>query len=173
MVNINQVKTNKELKDFVKFPFKLYKNSKYWVPPIISEEIAVFNPNKNPILKDAKIKLFIAYKNNEIVGRIAGIINNIEVKEQKIKKMRFGWFDFIDDNNVSAALIAKVTEIGIKNDLKFLEGPVGFSNLDSVINLPARQVISKLFPAPCVCQTTPPFLSPSGLLEETILSTAF
>ena len=69
MVNINQVKTNKELKDFVKFPFKLYKNSKYWVPPIISEEIAVFNPNKNPILKDAKIKLFIAYKNNEIVGQ--------------------------------------------------------------------------------------------------------
>lgn len=132
MVNINQVKTNKELKDFVKFPFKLYKNSKYWVPPIISEEIAVFNPNKNPILKDAKIKLFIAYKNNEIVGRIAGIINNIEVKEQKIKKMRFGWFDFIDDNNVSSALIAKVTEIGIKNDLKFLEGPVGFSNLDKV-----------------------------------------
>lgn len=132
MVNINQVKTNKELKDFVKFPFKLYKNSKYWVPPIISEEIAVFNPNKNPILKDAKIKLFIAYKNNEIVGRIAGIINNIEVKEQKIKKMRFGWFDFIDDNNVSAALISKVTEIGIKNDLDFLEGPVGFSNLDKV-----------------------------------------
>ena len=59
MVNINQVKTNKELKDFVKFPFKLYKNSKYWVPPIINEEIAVFNPNKNPILKEMKLAISI------------------------------------------------------------------------------------------------------------------
>ena len=132
MVNIKEVKTDKELKKFIMFPFKLYENSKYWVPPIISEEMKVFNPDKNPILKDAKVKLFLALKNNKIVGRIAGIINNIEVNEQKTKKMRFGWFDFIDDYSVSSALISKVTEIGIKNNLDFIEGPVGFSNLDKV-----------------------------------------
>ena len=117
MVNIKEVKTDKELKKFIMFPFKLYENSKYWVPPIISEEMKVFNPDKNPILKDAKVKLFLALKNNKIVGRIAGIINKIEVNEQKTKKMRFGWFDFIDDYSVSSALISKVTEIGIKNNL--------------------------------------------------------
>ena len=83
MIEIEEVKNNSDLKRFVKFPFKLYKNSKYWVPPIISEEINVFNSDINPTLKNADISLYIAIIDNEIVGRIAAIINFIEVMRKK------------------------------------------------------------------------------------------
>ena len=95
-------------REFVKFPFKLYENSPYWVPPIIREEMAVFDSSKNPILKDANLKLFLAYKNNKLVGRVAAVITWIDVKEQKNKKMRFGWFDFIDDFQERALLNKKL-----------------------------------------------------------------
>jgi GNAT superfamily N-acetyltransferase len=132
MIKIKEVVSEKEKKAFVKFPFGLYKNSPYWVPPIISEELRVFDNTKNPILKDAEVKLFLAYKNNAIVGRIAAIANWIEINEQNVKKMRFGWFDFIDDLSVSRALLEKISEIGNIHNLKYMEGPVGFSNLDKV-----------------------------------------
>ena len=96
MITIKEVKTQKELKEFVKFPFKLYKNSEYWVPPIVSQEIKTFNKKENPVFKDAEARFFLAYKDNEQVGRVAAIINWLEVKNQNQKKMRFGWFDFID-----------------------------------------------------------------------------
>ncbi|HEY5687701.1 MAG TPA: GTP cyclohydrolase [Yeosuana sp.] len=132
MITIKEVKTQKELKEFVKFPFKLYKNSKYWVPPIISQEIKTFNKKENPVFKDAEARFFLAYKNDEPVGRIAAIINWLEVKNQNQKKMRFGWFDFIDDLDVSKALFSKIEDIGKENNLEYTEGPVGFSNLDKV-----------------------------------------
>lgn len=132
MITIKEVKTKKDLKDFVKFPFKLYKNSPYWVPPIISQEIKTFNKKENPVFNDAEAHFFLAFKGHEIVGRIAAIINWLEVKYQNQKKMRFGWFDFIDDFNVSKALLAKIEEIGKEHHLEYAEGPVGFSNLDKV-----------------------------------------
>ena len=73
---------------------------------------------------------FLAYKENEIVGRIAAIVNWVEVKEQKKNKLRFGWYDVIDDFEVSKKLIESVIEFGRKRKLSFMEGPVGFSNLD-------------------------------------------
>ncbi|MFV0540282.1 MAG: GTP cyclohydrolase [Aestuariibaculum sp.] len=132
MITIKEVKTKKDIKAFVKFPFKLYKSSKYWVPPIISQEIKQFDTSENPVFNSAEATLFLAYKNNEIVGRVAALINWLEVEEQGIKKMRFGWFDFIDDIEVSQTLLNKVEEIGKLNNLTYTEGPVGFSNLDKV-----------------------------------------
>jgi len=132
MITIKQVQSKKDLKAFVTFPFKLYKGSKYWVPPIIKQEIETFSKEKNPIFNDADATLFLAYKGNEIVGRIAAIINWLEVNKQNQKKMRFGWFDFIDDIEVSKALLDKATQIGVNNNLEYIEGPVGFSNLDKV-----------------------------------------
>ncbi|MDO7171324.1 GTP cyclohydrolase [Mariniflexile sp. AS56] len=132
MISIKEVTTKSDLKAFVKFPFKLYKDSKYWVPPIISEEIKTFNKKENPVFNDADARLFLAYKDNEIVGRVAAIINWLEVKNQTLKKMRFGWFDFIDDLDVSEALFKQVESIGKSHGLEYTEGPVGFSNLDKV-----------------------------------------
>ncbi|WP_420601370.1 GTP cyclohydrolase [Flagellimonas sp.] len=132
MVTIKQVQSKTDLKKFVKFPFSLYKDSPYWVPPIIKDELESFNPEKNPVFKSAEATFFLAYKEGQIVGRIAAIINWIEVNEQQLQKMRFGWFDFIDDLEVSKALLDKVSEIGQQHQLQYMEGPVGFSNLDKV-----------------------------------------
>lgn len=120
------------MKQFVVFPFSIYKENKFWVPPIINDELESFDKNINPIFKIAQAQFFLAYVNNIIVGRIVAIINFTEVNEQKIKKMRFGWFDVIDDIEVTKALLNKVYEIGEQNKLDYIEGPVGFSNLDKV-----------------------------------------
>ncbi len=132
MITVKEAHSKKELTKFVKFPFQLYKDSNYWVPPIISQELETFDKKKNPIFNDADARFFLAYKNNEIVGRVAAIINWLEVNHQKQKKMRFGWFDVIDDVEVTKALLEKVNEIGKANNLDYMEGPVGFSNLDKV-----------------------------------------
>lgn len=132
MISIKEALTKKDLKTFVKFPFQLYNNSPYWVPPIIKQELETFNKEKNPIFNDAEARFFLAYKNDEVVGRVAAIINHLEINNQNIKKMRFGWFDFIDDLEVSAALLSEVEAIGQTKGLEFVEGPVGFSNLDKV-----------------------------------------
>lgn len=132
MIIIREISTKKELKQFVKFPFTLYKNNKYWVPPIIKDEVSNFDKTKNPVFEHAEARFFLAYKDKQIVGRIVAIINWTEIKSQKIKKMRFGWFDFVDDTNVSKALLQKINEIGKQNNLEFIEGPVGFSNMDKV-----------------------------------------
>ena len=130
MITLKKVLSKKEMKQFVLFPFSLYKDNNYWVPPIIKDEIANFDPKKNPIFQNADAQFFVAYKNNKIVGRIAAIINWYEVNNQQIKKMRFGWFDTIDDVEVSKILLEKVSEIGYENNLEYVEGPVGFNNLD-------------------------------------------
>ncbi len=129
-ITIKEVVNSDELKKFVMFPHTLYKDSKYWVAPIIKEELEVLNKETNPVFNNAIAHYFLAYIDGEIVGRIAALINWIEVKDLKKKKVRFGWFDFIDDKNVSKALLEKVIEIGKSNNLEFIEGPVGFSNMD-------------------------------------------
>ena len=130
MISIKKVTSEDDFKDFVKFPNKLYKNSKYWVSPIINEELETMKKKKNPVFNNAEAEFFIALKNNEIVGRIAAIVNWIEIKEQKKNKVRFGWYDVIDDLEVSKRLIDTVIKFGKKRNLSYVEGPVGFSNMD-------------------------------------------
>lgn len=130
MITLKKITSKKEIKQFVMFPFSLYKDNNYWVPPIIKDEINNFDPSKNPVFNNADAYFFVATKGTKIVGRIAAIINWYEVEKQEIKKIRFGWFDVIDDIEVSKILLDKVKEIGINNNLAFIEGPVGFNNLD-------------------------------------------
>jgi len=132
MITLHEAKTKQDLKRFVTFPFSLYKNNKYWVPPIINDELESFDRDKNPVFKDAEAWFFLAMDEGKIVGRVAAVINHLEINQQNVKKMRFGWFDFIDDPAVSKALLDKVAEIGKEHNLEYMEGPVGFSNLDKV-----------------------------------------
>ena len=132
MISIVELHSKSDLIDFVRFPFKLYKGNKYWVPPIISDEIDFFDPSINPVFEHAEARFFVAKINGEIVGRIAAIRNFTEIEKQGLPKMRFGWFDFIDDYSVSAALLDQVSQIAKEEQLTFLEGPVGFSNMDKV-----------------------------------------
>ncbi len=132
MITIKEAKTKKELTDYIKFPFSLYKDNKFWVPPIIADELETFDKTKNPTFENAEAYFYLAYRNNEIVGRIAAIVNWNEVNNQQKKKVRFGWFDVIDDIEVTKVLLEKVIELGKKNNLEHIEGPMGFSNLDKV-----------------------------------------
>lgn len=132
MIEVKEISSKKDLKKFVQFPFTLYKDSKYWVPPVISDELNGFDKTINPAFENAEVWFYLAYKDNELAGRIAVIINWHEIKELDIKKIRFGWFDFIDDLNVSQTLLEKVFEKGKEKNLDFAEGPMGFSNMDKV-----------------------------------------
>ena len=130
MIEVIKVESKKNVKNFVMFPFELYKDCEYWVPPIINEEIDAMDTKKNPVFKNAEAEFYLAYKDNKIVGRIAAIVNWVEIEEQKKNKLRFGWYDTIDDINVSKALMDKVLEFGKSRKLEFVDGPVGFSNMD-------------------------------------------
>ncbi|MBP6557774.1 MAG: GTP cyclohydrolase [Flavobacterium sp.] len=132
MITIVEANTKKLILDYVKFPFTLYKNHPYWVPPLISDELETFDKAKNPAFTTAEAYFYLAYRDNKIVGRIAAIINWNEVNDQQKKKVRFGWWDVIDDIEVTKALLGKVYELGKTHNLEYVEGPMGFSNLDKV-----------------------------------------
>ena len=130
MIEIIEVTKKSELKAFVDFQFKLYERSPFWVPPIKNEELFFLNKETNPAFKTSDVSLFLAYRGKKIVGRVAAIVNWIEVNKLKKNKVRFGWFDVVDDFEVSKVLIEKVKEFGKSRKMDFIEGPVGFSNMD-------------------------------------------
>ncbi|GER59234.1 GTP cyclohydrolase [Patiriisocius marinus] len=130
MITVKEITSKSELKQFVKFPFKLYKNCPYWVAPLTNEELETLDKDINPVFKNADAWYYLAYKDGEIVGRIAVIVNHLEVNNIGKKKVRFGWLDMIDDLDVTQALLAKAYEIGNAQNLEYVEGPVGFSNME-------------------------------------------
>lgn len=130
MISIKEVNKRSGLKAFVQFQFSLFKDNPYWVPPLIEEELEVFDREKNPVFNHAEAWLFMAFRDGKPVGRVAAIINWLEINKLEKPKIRFGWFDVVDDVEVTEALLAKVEEIGRSNDLDYMEGPVGFSNMD-------------------------------------------
>ncbi len=129
-ISLKKVINDKMLTDFIQFPMTLYKNNPNYVPALINDEKQIWDPKENPALAYSEAELYLAYKNSQIVGRIAVMINHKEGKELDIHKVRFGWIDFIDDVNVSKALIEKATEYAKQHNINKIEGPMGFTNLD-------------------------------------------
>lgn len=129
-IKIKEIESHSDLKKFVLFPFKLYNNNKYWVPPLIRDEIDTFNKKKNPAYDYCETKLWLAYKNNEIVGRIAGIINHRYIQIWGNKYARFGWLDFVDDPEVSGALFEIFENWAKSNQMVGVHGPLGFTDMD-------------------------------------------
>jgi GNAT superfamily N-acetyltransferase len=130
-IEIRQVQTKTDLKAFVDFPFQLFKGNLYWVPPIKSDEIKTLQNDINPVFEFCEAEYWIAYKDGKITGRIAGIINNHEVVRWNKRVARFGWFDFIDDPEVSGRLIETVINWAEEKGMTSLQGPMGFCNMDS------------------------------------------
>lgn len=127
---VREVVNRKELKQFVMFPLKLYQGNKYYVPQLLKDEMSLFNKDKNPAYEFCEVCLWLASRNEKIVGRIAGIINhNFNVKWHK-KSCRFGWIDFIDDAEVSKALLGTVENWAKSNGMHEVHGPLGFTDLD-------------------------------------------
>lgn len=129
-VSVIEVKTTDQLKQFVRFPMDLYKDNPFYVPSFINDEINIWNPNENPAMQYSEAKQFLAFKDNKIAGRIAVMINHKEERELGIRKVRFGWIDFIDDQEVSKALIDTVIAYAKEKNIEKIEGPMGFTNLD-------------------------------------------
>lgn len=132
MIEIIEADTPALMKDYVTFPFSLYKDHPYWVPPLINDELETLDKTKNPAFDGAEAKFYLAYKDGKIVGRMAAIINRDEIRLLQKNKIRFGWWDVIDDVAVTKALLDKVIDWGKAEKLEYLEGPLGFSNLDKV-----------------------------------------
>jgi len=132
MITVKKINSKKGMLDFVKFPFSLYKNSKTWVPPLISEELTTFDSEKNPAFENCEATFYLAYNDEHIVvGRIAVIINHYEIN-RGVRKVRFGWLDMIDNIEVTDALLKKALDKAYELGLDYVEGPMGFSNMDKV-----------------------------------------
>ena len=129
-IKVKQVLNSSDLELFIKFPMELYKGNPYYVPPLINEEKSIWVKEENPALQYSEAAQFLAYKGKNIVGRIAVMINHKEEKELGIRKVRFGWLDFIDDIEVSKTLIDTAIEYAKSKGISKIEGPMGFTNLD-------------------------------------------
>jgi len=129
-VEIRQIETKRELKKFIQFANDLYADCPYYCPPLLFDELNCFDPEKNPALEVCEFQLWMAYREGEPVGRIAGIINKRANEKWGFKHVRFGWFDFIDDPEVSKALLDTVAAWGKARGMDALNGPVGFTDFD-------------------------------------------
>ena len=130
-VTVQPVVSKKDLRAFIKFPLSLYKDCPYYVPGIFADEMASLDMDKNPMAKYAKCKLFLAYKDGILAGRVAAIINQIANRDWKHAEVRFGWMDFVDDLEVSRALLDAVAAFGRENGMETMAGPLGFTDFDN------------------------------------------
>ena len=130
-VIIQTVESRKQLRAFVKFPLDLYKGCPYYVPNIDLDEMSILDSQKNPMGKYSRSRKFLAYKDGKVVGRVIAIINEIANKNWDHKEVRFGWMDFIDDPDVSKALLEAVIAFGKEQGMTSIVGPLGFTDFDN------------------------------------------
>jgi GNAT superfamily N-acetyltransferase len=129
-IEIKEITKKYSLKSFISFPDKLYKSNKYRVPQLHSFERSSLLKEKNPAFDFCDARYWLALKDDKIVGRIAGIVNHKSNEIWNEKYIRFGWFDFIDDLDVSAALISTVEDWAKSLNMVAIHGPLGFSDMD-------------------------------------------
>lgn len=127
---IKEVSTKKDLKKWIEFPNTLYEGNEYYVPFLANDEAETFSPDKNPAYAFCETRLFLAYKDNKIVGRIAGLINHAYNKKWNKNAIRYTRFDFIDDYDVSKALFETVVAWGKERGYTEIMGPIGFTDMD-------------------------------------------
>jgi len=127
---LKEVKTRRELREFILFPFHLYKNNPYWLPPIIFDEKNFHNPEKNKTLRVNDTILYLAYLDGKPVGRIMGIIHHINNAQTGKKRARFFKFDCINDQETAHALIHAIENWGRSKGMDEIIGPFGFSDKD-------------------------------------------
>lgn len=129
-VQIKEITTLKDLKAFINFPFSLYRKNSYWVPNLISDDLNTLRKDKNPAFETCQARYWLAYRNGAIVGRVAAIINPPHFERWGQHYMRFGWLDFIDDLQVSTALLQAVEAWAKETGMTAVHGPLGFTDMD-------------------------------------------
>ena len=129
-VEIKKVTDKKGLKAFIQLHYDLYKGNQYDAPNLYSDELHTLSKDKNAAFEFCEAEYFLAYKDGEVVGRIAGIINHRANEAWDRNSVRFGWIDFIDDPEVSKALLDAVMQWGREKGMKEIVGPLGFTDMD-------------------------------------------
>ena len=129
-IEIRPVTTRRELQQFVQFYYDLYRGNDYAVPYLYSEEMSVLREDRNPSFECCEAQYFMAFKDDKMVGRVAAIINSRANKRWDRKQVRFSWFDFVDDQQVSAALLKAVEDWGRSKGMTEITGPIGFIDTD-------------------------------------------
>lgn len=128
--SIEEVRSRKQLKEFIFFPERLYRDAPNWVPPLYSDEFAVLS-RKNPAFEFCDAVYWLARNEaGTVIGRIAGIVNHHANADWNERIVRFGWLDFIEDEDLLRALIGRVAEWGKAKGMTRLKGPLGFSDMD-------------------------------------------
>lgn len=130
-VEIKKVTTKSELKRFIRFNYEFYKDNPYSVPDLYDDMLNTFSPKKNAAFEFCEADYFLALRDGKIVGRVAAIINRRGNETWNRKTVRFGWIDFIDDMEVSTALIDTVKQWGKERGMTEIEGPLGFTDMDA------------------------------------------
>ena len=112
------------------FANKLYKGNEFYVPTLPFDEMNTLDKSRNGAFEFCDADYFLAYRHGTLVGRVAAILNNRANEAWKVKQVRFGWIDFIDDYEVSEALINTVIEWGRERGMDRIAGPLGFTDFD-------------------------------------------
>lgn len=129
-LEIKEITTPRDRKQFVRFPFRHYRNSAYWIPPMIKGELETLTPETNPAYEHCEAKLLMAFKDGKPVGRIAGIINHRFIEEWDRKDARFSWFETIDDPEVSSLLLSTIEAWARSKGMERIIGPMGFTTFE-------------------------------------------
>ena len=130
MVKLKEVVSRRDLKTFVKFPYSLYRDNPYWVPPLFFDEINTLSKNKNPSFEHCEARYWLAYEDGQVLGRIAAIRNDKFIAKWKQNYLRFGWFDTVNRQDVAQALFEAVETWAGEQELEAVHGPLGFTDLD-------------------------------------------
>lgn len=129
-IEIKKVESRRDLCKFIDFHNELYKGNPYHVPNLYFDEMNTFRKDKNAAFDFCEAEYFMAYRGGKVVGRVAAIINHSANKKWERESVRFGWIDFVDDIEVSKALLKAVEDYGKSKGMKEIVGPLGFTDMD-------------------------------------------
>lgn len=130
LIEIKKVESKKDLKTFIDFHYDLYEGNEYDVPNLFSDEMNTLSKDKNAAFEFCEAEYYLAYKDGKLAGRVAAIINHKANNKWGKKSVRFGWIDFIDDREVSKALLDAVEKYGKEKGMEDMVGPLGFTDMD-------------------------------------------
>ena len=130
LIEIKKVESKKDLKTFIDFHYDLYEGNEYDVPNLFSDEMNTLRQDKNAAFEFCEAEYYLAYKDGKLAGRVAAIINHKANNKWGKKSVRFGWIDFIDDREVSKALLDAVEKYGKEKGMEDMVGPLGFTDMD-------------------------------------------
>lgn len=131
-LKISQVQSKDDLMDFIHFPWEVYRENRYWVPPLLSERVEFLDPEHNPFFEHATVEYYLAHRGPKIVGTIAAFTNDLYNDFQGVNTGFFGFFEVLEDREAASALFQQADEFASRAGHDSILGPAQFSTNDEV-----------------------------------------